>query len=78
MSGFDPLYIANEGKMILVCDNSVELEVLSILKKEVMGQDAVCIGSVTDLKPGIVQMETSTGGSRIVDMLSGEMLPRIC
>ncbi len=76
--GLDPLYIANEGKvLIIVAEKSAE-KVLSIMKEFPEGRESAIIGHVTDNHPGKVVMETSIGTRRIVDMPSGEQLPRIC
>ena len=79
MLGFDPLYIANEGKMIVILPEQYVDAALSVLKKSPQSKDAALIGKVItpDGKPRVT-MRTSIGGTRIVDMLSGELLPRIC
>ncbi len=76
--GFDPLYIANEGKLIAIVPQKDADQVLETIKKDEFGGDAVIVGEVTDQDPGRVVLETLIGGSRIVDMLTGEQLPRIC
>lgn len=76
--GFDPLYLANEGKVVMVVKESVAAEVLRTLKSHPLGSEAAIIGEIVESNPGKVVMQTSIGGKRIVDMLSGEMLPRIC
>jgi hydrogenase expression/formation protein HypE len=76
--GFDPLYIANEGKLISFVAEKDTDTVLEIIKKNEFGKDAVIIGEVTENTSGKVFMETAIGGTRIVDMLTGEQLPRIC
>jgi hydrogenase expression/formation protein HypE len=68
--GFDPLYLANEGKLIAV--------VPDIIRADAFGGDAAVIGEVTDQDPGKVFLRTAIGGRRLVDMLTGEQLPRIC
>ncbi len=76
--GLDPLYIANEGKLIaFVSENQAE-NVLNTMKSHILGKDACIIGKVTDSDPGTVIMKTKIGSKRIVDMMSGEQLPRIC
>jgi hydrogenase expression/formation protein HypE len=76
--GLDPLYIANEGKLIaLLPDNKAQL-VLEEMHKHPLGKDAAIIGEVVNKNPGTVLMETLIGSKRVVDMLSGEQLPRIC
>ncbi len=77
--GFDPLYVANEGKVILIVPKEEEEALLDALNQHPLGKDAVIIGAVERAaKNPIVLMKTIIGGTRIVDMLTGEMLPRIC
>ena len=76
--GFDPLYVANEGKLIAIVAEEDADFVLDILRKDIYGRDARIIGEVLADVPGRVVMETSIGGTRIIDMLTGEQLPRIC
>ncbi|MDD9301784.1 MAG: hydrogenase expression/formation protein HypE [Desulfobacter sp.] len=76
--GFDPLYIANEGKLIAFVPQADADRVLEVIRASEFGQDAVIVGEVTDQDPGRVVLETLIGGTRIVDMLTGEQLPRIC
>ncbi|MBW6496859.1 MAG: hydrogenase expression/formation protein HypE [Bacteroidales bacterium] len=76
--GFDPLYVANEGKMLIVAKKGREQNILEILKKNPLGKNAAIIGEVTRENKGWVTLVTSIGGTRIVNMLSGEQLPRIC
>ncbi|MEE8479632.1 MAG: hydrogenase expression/formation protein HypE, partial [Desulfobacterales bacterium] len=76
--GFDPLYIANEGKLLALIEADSADEVLKIMRKDEFGKDACIIGEVISDNPGNVFMQTRIGGSRIVDMLTGEQLPRIC
>jgi hydrogenase expression/formation protein HypE len=76
--GLDPLYVANEGKLLaIVAAQDVDL-VLSAMKSHLLGKQAAIIGEVTSDHPGFVMMRTRVGGTRVVDMLSGEQLPRIC
>jgi hydrogenase expression/formation protein HypE len=76
--GLDPLYVANEGKLIaFVSPNDTEA-VLDAMRKHPLGKEAVVIGEVSGDHSGVVVMKTRIGGSRVVDMLSGEQLPRIC
>jgi hydrogenase expression/formation protein HypE len=78
MLGFDPLYVANEGKLIaIVGQNDVE-KTLEAMMKTQYGKDAVIIGEVTESHVGRVLMKTAIGSTRLVDVLMGEMLPRIC
>ena len=76
--GFDPLYIANEGKLLAFIKADSADEVLKIMRKDEFGKDACIIGEVISDNPGSVFMQTSIGGTRIVEMLTGEQLPRIC
>jgi hydrogenase expression/formation protein HypE len=76
--GLDPLYVANEGKLLaIVAPEDVE-SALKALRGQSLGKDAAVIGEVVDEHPGFVMMKTRIGGTRVVDMLSGEQLPRIC
>lgn len=76
--GFDPLYIANEGKMLLCVEQQSVDVVLEILSKHSLGKNAARIGHVTTSHPAQVVLNTAAGGRRIIDMLAGEQLPRIC
>jgi len=76
--GFDPLYVANEGKLVAIVASSDADKVVDKMKRNVYGADASIIGEITDEHKGKVIMRTRLGASRIVDMLSGELLPRIC
>lgn len=76
--GLDPLYVANEGKLVLICDPACSAAVLQALRAHPLGRQAACIGEVVADAHGFVQMQTSLGGRRVVDWLSGEPLPRIC
>jgi hydrogenase expression/formation protein HypE len=76
--GFDPIYIANEGKLIAFVDPRHAEKILAAIKEDEFGKDACIIGEVIPDHPGRVIMETRIGGIRIVDMLTGEQLPRIC
>jgi hydrogenase expression/formation protein HypE len=78
MLGLDPLYIANEGKLIAIVPQTEAKSVLKAMKKHPYGKEAAIIGEVTKEKPGRVVMNTRIGSSRIVDMLTGDPLPRIC
>jgi hydrogenase expression/formation protein HypE len=78
MLGLDPLYVANEGKVLaLVAPEEADL-VLDAMRWHPLGHDACIIGQVISEHPGRVLLQTEIGGRRIVDMLSGEQLPRIC
>jgi len=76
--GLDPLYVANEGKLVAIIHPADADRVLTQMKRNNYGRDAVIVGEVTDEHPEKVVMRTKLGPSRIVDMLSGELLPRIC
>jgi hydrogenase expression/formation protein HypE len=76
--GFDPMYLANEGKMVVIIKPHAAKKVLESLKKNELGCNASIIGRITSEHPGKVIMNSLIGGKRILDMLSGEMLPRIC
>lgn len=76
--GLDPIYVANEGKVVAIVDPADAGKVLAQMRRNKYGRDAAIIGKVTKEHPGKVIMKTKLGPSRIVDMLSGELLPRIC
>ena len=76
--GLDPLYIANEGKLVCICAADDAPRLLEVMHAHPLGVDAAWIGRVNDDPHGFVRMQTGFGGSRVVDWLSGEQLPRIC
>lgn len=76
--GLDPLYVANEGKLIAICPQDRAEAAFAAMRAHPLGRDAAVIGAVTDGEPGFVRMQTRLGGSRVVDWLAGEPLPRIC
>jgi hydrogenase expression/formation protein HypE len=76
--GFDPLYIANEGKMVIIAAAEDADRILDALKKNRYGKDAAVIGEVTSQHKGRVILKTGLGASRILDMPAGDLLPRIC
>ena len=78
MLGFDPLYLANEGKVLFVTAAGEETKVLDILRSDPLGKEARIIGEIVQGKRNIVILNTITGGKRILDMLTGQQLPRIC
>jgi hydrogenase expression/formation protein HypE len=78
MLGFDPLYVANEGKLVAVVPTEACEDVLAAMRSHPYGEEACRIGEVVQEPAGRVLMRTAIGGTRIVDTLSGEMLPRIC
>lgn len=78
MLGFDPLYVANEGKMVIILPEMYVDRALSVLHTHPYSREAVRIGTVLTEPANQVLLKTAIGGTRILDMLSGEMLPRIC
>ena len=76
--GLDPLYVANEGKLIAIVAPAAAPVVLQAMQRHPLGSEARIIGTVTDVNPGLVTMRTPLGTTRIVDMLAGDQLPRIC
>jgi hydrogenase expression/formation protein HypE len=78
MLGLDPLYVANEGKLVAIVAPEAAEAVLNRMRQNIYGQEAAIIGEVREEHPGRVVMKTRLGASRIVDMLVGDLLPRIC
>jgi hydrogenase expression/formation protein HypE len=76
--GIDPLYVACEGRFLAVVDGTATEEALAALRSTPGGEEAAVIGRVKDDPPGLVLLKTGFGGTRIVDMLVGDPLPRIC
>jgi hydrogenase expression/formation protein HypE len=76
--GLDPLYVANEGKLLAIVPPEVADEMLTSMRAHPLGREAAIIGEVAADHPRFVTMKTRVGGIRVVDMLSGEQLPRIC
>jgi hydrogenase expression/formation protein HypE len=76
--GLDPLYLANEGKLVAVVAAADADRILAAMRAHPTGSGAVAIGKVTERPAGMVVLQTGFGGERIVDMLVGEQLPRIC
>ncbi|WP_374400023.1 hydrogenase expression/formation protein HypE [Niveibacterium sp.] len=76
--GLDPLYVANEGKLVAVCPAEDAEHLLDVMRSHPQGRDAAIIGEAIVDPNGFVQMETTFGGRRMVDWLTGEQLPRIC
>ncbi|MFN2607319.1 MAG: hydrogenase expression/formation protein HypE [Acidimicrobiales bacterium] len=76
--GIDPLYVANEGKLVAVVPAAEADDALAAMRAHPVGADAAIIGEIRDEPPGIVILNTGFGGNRIVDMLVGDPLPRIC
>jgi hydrogenase expression/formation protein HypE len=78
MLGLDPLYVANEGKMIAAVPGGSADAVLAAMRNHPLGQNAAVIGQVTDDHPGMVLLKALAGGERVVTMIAGEQLPQIC
>ena len=76
--GLDPLYVANEGKLIAVVPAADAERLLAVVRSHPLGRDARLLGEVVDDHPGMVVMRSLVGGQRVVSMLAGEQLPRIC
>jgi len=76
--GFDPLHLANEGKVVMVVEGDQADEVLMILRRHPLGRDAALIGHITSSGAGYVRVETRVGGVRRLQRPAGELLPRIC
>jgi hydrogenase expression/formation protein HypE len=76
--GLDPMFVANEGKFVaFVSANKCE-EVLKLMRQHPLGKDSEIMGEVVASHAGIVRLKTSLGGCRVMEMMSGEQLPRIC
>ena len=78
MLGFDPLYVANEGKLVTIVPKEEAERILSVMRSTKYGEGSVIIGEVVSEPKGRVLLKTVLGSTRVVDMLAGEMLPRIC
>jgi hydrogenase expression/formation protein HypE len=76
--GLDPLYVANEGKLIAICAGADAARLLAAMQAHPLGRDAAIIGEVIEDEHAFVQMDTAFGGRRVVDWLTGDQLPRIC
>ena len=76
--GLDPLYVANEGKLVAICAENDASRLLAAMRAHPLGVDAAVVGTVHADPHHFVQMATALGGRRMVDWLSGEQLPRIC
>lgn len=76
--GLDPLYVANEGKLVAFCPADQAERLLEVMRSHPQGSEAAIIGEVTADELGFVQMQTAFGGNRMVDWINGEQLPRIC
>jgi hydrogenase expression/formation protein HypE len=78
MLGLDPFYVANEGKLVAVVPEGQAEPVLEAMRAHPFGRQARRIGSIVAEHPGLVVAKTGIGGSRVVDLPAGELLPRIC
>jgi hydrogenase expression/formation protein HypE len=78
MLGLDPFYVANEGKLVAMVPAAESESVLAAMRAHPLGREATRIGSVVDDHHGLVVARTGIGGSRVVDLPAGELLPRIC
>jgi hydrogenase expression/formation protein HypE len=76
--GFDPLYVANEGKLLAIVPREGVERALKALRGHPLGRESSIIGEIVESHAGFVTMRTRVGGNRVVDMLAGEQLPRIC
>lgn len=76
--GLDPLYVANEGKLVAICSAYESEKLLAAMREHPLGRESTIIGEVIEDKRNFVQLKTKMGGMRIVDWLIGEQLPRIC
>jgi hydrogenase expression/formation protein HypE len=76
--GLDPLYVANEGKLVAIVARESAKAIVDAMRRHPLGADAAVIGHITGAHRGMVTMRTLFGTSRIVDMLAGDQLPRIC
>ena len=78
MLGFDPFYVANEGKLVAILPEEGAEKVLEVMRSHEYGKDAAIIGKVVETHPGLITAKTAIGGMRVVDLPAGELLPRIC
>jgi hydrogenase expression/formation protein HypE len=78
MLGLDPLYVANEGKLVAIVAPDAADALVEVMRKHPLGTEARVIGTVTQKNASLVTMQTTLGTTRIVDMLAGDQLPRIC
>jgi hydrogenase expression/formation protein HypE len=76
--GLDPLYLANEGKLVAVVPKEKSVQVLEVMQAHPNGTNSVIIGEVLEAPKGKVLLKTGFGGERLLDVLVGEQLPRIC
>ena len=78
MLGLDPLYVANEGKLMAVVPPEDAARALEALRSHPLGKNAAIVGEVVADHPGLVVLQSRVGGQRVVTLLAGEQLPRIC
>src|SRR5581483_6211855 len=78
MLGLDPLYVANEGKLVAVAPPEQAERALEVMRQHPLGRDAALVGEVVAEHPGTVLLRSRIGGDRVVMLLAGEQLPRIC
>jgi hydrogenase expression/formation protein HypE len=78
MLGLDPLYVANEGVLAAFVPAAQAERTLAVLRSRSLGAGAVCVGKVVAEHPRLVVLRTALGGTRVVDLLPGDQLPRIC
>ena len=78
MLGLDPMYVANEGKLVAIVEAHAAEEILEAMHQHPLGCNAQMIGAVTDSHPAMVSLRTRLGTSRVVGQISGDQLPRIC
>ena len=76
--GMDPIYVANEGKLVAIVGQSSADAVLRAMRTHPLGADAAIIGAVVSERPGMLTAKTKIGGTRVIPMQIGEQLPRIC
>jgi hydrogenase expression/formation protein HypE len=76
--GLDPLYVANEGKLVAIVAPEISERILAAMRNHPLGKESAMIGEILEHHPGMVLMKTAIGGTRVVDVLFGEQLPRIC
>jgi len=76
--GFDPLYMANEGKLICIVSNKDAHRVLNVIKSNPLGREGAIIGKVLDDGKSKLYLKTYIGGTKVLGMLQGELIPRIC
>jgi hydrogenase expression/formation protein HypE len=76
--GIDPLYVANEGKLVAICAPGDAQKLLAVMRQHELGREAAIVGTVVEDENCFLELETTFGGSRMLDWLAGEQLPRIC